>query len=80
MLKLKQGWQVEQFTFAQFLYAPDVEPSMSNWHAVVYNDRKAIASASGVGRMEWLDSAEQAHEWLLANESESPWEVCDESK
>lgn len=82
MLRLKAGWRVKGSVFynAPMYLAPGVSESVDSAHVVDYSgtaqgSQTVYVRPFGSHRnVKWCDTLEEAHAYLIAVGSESPWE------
>jgi hypothetical protein len=78
MLKLRDGWKTLNTDYCTYLYAPDENTSGSKWYVEIYHINKDIYAYPNGGRESvGFDTIEEAHEYLINEGSESPWEVVE---
>jgi len=75
MLKLRDGWQTLNTDYCTYLYAPDESTSGSAWYVEMNHGHEDIYAYPNGGRESvGFDTIEEAHEYLINEGSESPWE------
>ena len=77
-MKLRDGWKTLNTDYCTYLYAPDESTSGSKWYVEIYHINKDIYAYPNGGRESvGFDTIEEAHEYLINEGSESPWEVVE---
>ena len=75
MLKLREGWKTLNTDYCTYLYAPGESTSGCKWHVEMnHSDKDIYAYPNGVRESVGFDTIEEAHAYLIASGSESPWE------
>ena len=83
MLKLRKGWQSVTTSGVTYLYPPGKTKTSKGWHSGWYmdyldtpDDEKEIAAyPNGNDEYRVFSDMMEAHEYLIKEGSESPWEV-----